>query len=280
VTVHVDRPERLATGTATPSSWRLVVLDLAATGPRHATAISVPQADATDRTLVVQSGSHATPDYAPVLTGGGIVTPIEYGQLPGLDAYRVRVSCAGPSPLRYTLGDELEGVGFVTYSSTQVACGGGLHDGHLAISLPHGAKFYVAVDDRDAWSVLVTSELPPVAIAPDGDGWQLLIGGGPNLEFDATSTSMSAYLDSDAHDIRVVVSCLGAHEVKVDVETGVKTIVHVGSFTAPCEDGQVVTTSRTFVVPSVQGFSVTVQPDSKMWLATTVQQRLPASRAP
>jgi hypothetical protein len=280
VTLHIDGPERLSTGTVSPSSWRFVVLDLARTATPYATTVEVPQLEGTERVHVVQSASHPDPEYRGVLTGGGIITPVEVGQLPSLDAYRVRVSCAGPSPLQYVIGDESETSGFVAYSTTQVACDGGLHDGQFAISLPHGAKVYVAVDDRDAWNLLVSSDIPPVAIAPDADGWRLMIGSGPDLEFDAVPTSMSSYLDAPSHDIRVVVSCFGGGGVRVDVETGVKTIVHVGSFTAPCEEGQPTTTTQAFVVPSVQGFTVTVQPDAKMWLATTVQERVAASPKP
>jgi hypothetical protein len=271
--VHLDGPVRLATGTSTASSWRFIIRPTVPTGAPHASAITLPQPDAGERVIIQASGEHPDPDYGQIQTGGGIFVPASVGAMASLDAYHVQVSCAGPSPLRYTFGDDGAPAGFTSYSTTEVACDGAVHDARLGLALPHGATVYVTVDARDAYDLLVTSDTPPVAAAPDESGWQTMIGYGPSLQFEARGVSLSSVIDNPAHEIRVVVSCSGGHSVTVNVDGGVKAYIHVGSFTAPCQSDGATTTAQSFRLPSSSGFTVTAEPDSKMWVVVTVQQR-------
>jgi hypothetical protein len=267
--VHIDEPMRLRTGTNTPSSWRFVVRPAVANGPPHVSAISMLEAGLDEQDLLTNSGQHLDPDYSEIQTGGGIVTPIKVGGLPSREDYRVRVSCAGPSPLSYTFGANGSETEFVSYLTTQVLCDGAIHEGRFDIPLPNGAEFFVATDDRNAWNLLVTSAEPPVSIAPDEGGWGMSMAIGPTLEFDPHSNSLSSAIEGPDRNIRIVVSCLGGHAVDVEVTSSGKK---VGTFKAACEPDQAQTSSANFRLPTA-GFEVNTMPDSKMWLAVTVQTR-------
>jgi hypothetical protein len=277
---HASGPARLVTGTETPSSWRFVVRRALAKGPPPALTIRLPEPDAEERVLFTASGQHPDPDYTAIQTGGGIITPRVVGSIPPLDGYRVRVSCAGPAPLRYAIGADNADTGVVTYSMTEVACDGAIHDGRFDIALPNGAPVFVATDDRDAWNLLVTTDPAPVSIAPNENGWALKIATGPDLTFDAQPNSLVSLIENPVREIRVVVSCFGGHSVKVDVAGTGSTAVFIGSFTALCEPGQATTSSATFSLPTSDGFEITAVPDTKMWVAITVQTRAPASPPP
>jgi hypothetical protein len=279
-TVHVDGPVRLVTGSATPASWRFVVRPAVANGAPHVSAISPLSPDDAEEVLVQNQGQHPEPDYGAILTGGGVVTPVEVGGVPSRENYRVRVSCGGPTTLSYTFGQSGGETGFVSYVTTQVPCDGAIHEGRFDIPLPNGAMVFVATDDRDAWSLLVTTEAPPVSMAPNEGGWTMSMAIGPTLEFDPHSFSLNSAVGGPVHEIRVVVSCLGGHSVAVTVASS-KTQVYtsVGSFTVSCEPSQVSTSSKIFRLPAAT-FEVTAQPDSKMWLAVTVQERAAAGEAP
>lgn len=269
------------------SAWR-VILEAPERIAPHATELRPPIMVPPDGWIDVASGVSPIdlPSYVDTPTGGGVLVPISIGSAPGRDGYRVQVACAGPANLRYTLGRTILGTGTAddgtidAFLTTEVECDGLTHLDTIGIVFPSGADVFVTADERLAWGISVTAEAPPIALEPDGGGWGLAIGAGPNLDFDGQPSGLSSMEDTSATtEIRVVVTCLGGSFVDVRVHAREFEDPPLAEFRADCRGDEAQTTAETIRIDTPT-FLIETDPDGKMWLAVTVQQRLPASPAP
>ena len=262
-----------------PTSWRFVLLAPARDAP-HATTIAEGMAPPTGDVILTTINSEA----AVPVDGPPPVDPptrLSYDGVPARDGYHVVVTCAGPSAIRYTLGaPRADGAGNLTgevdeHITNVVECDGRPSTDTLALPLPGGANVYVTADPRDAWQILVTGGTPPITTAPDGDGWQMHVAGGPDLEFEPSEFGFSSALEGDDRDINVVVTCLGGSKVDVRIELpSAEATRTFDTFVADCNATDPTTTAKTVHLPSA-AFTVVSAWDAKMWIAVTVQQRVP-----
>ena len=270
------------------SAWR-VVLEAPERIAHHATELLPGILIPPDGWIDVASGASPidVPNYLDNQTGGGVLLPLAIGSAPARDRYRVQVACAGPGNLRYMLGSTIRGTGTAddgtidAFLTTEVECDGMLARDAIEIALPAGAEVFVTADERIAWLISVSAEEPPVALDP-GDGfWALAIGTGPDLDFDGAPSGLSGMTDAaSGTEIRVVVTCLGGNFVDVKVHSRDFEDPPLASFRADCRGDEAQTTAQQVRLDS-EAFLVETDPDGKMWLAVTVQQRLlRASPAP
>jgi hypothetical protein len=99
---------------------------------------------------------------------------------------------------------------------------------------------------------------------------------GPTVELGDTSYSLSSGLEGKERDIRVVVTCLGGTGVDVTVHDVDTSQPAVGSFHVDCRGPDATTIAKVFTLRHPE-YIVEFQPRGEMWLAGTVQGRLPAS---
>ena len=288
--VGLEAGDALAIATAPGtghSAWR-VVLEAPERLAHHATELRPPSASPPDGwdELATGTSQGAVPSYLDNRTGGGVLGPVAIGSAPPRDRYRVEVACAGPSTLRYTLGSTIRGTGTAkdgtidAFVTTEVECDGLTTLDAIDIPLPVGAEVFVTADERLAWRVSVLAEAPPIALEPNGGGWGMAIGAGPDLHFDGMPAGLSSMSDPTVvTEIRVVVTCLGGSFVDVKVHAREWEDPPLAAFRADCSAGEAQTTAQT-VRLTTPTFLVETDPEGKMWLAVTVQERLAPSPAP
>jgi hypothetical protein len=269
---------RVATaGGNDPTAWR-VVLEAPERAPLHATELNAqPVAIEGSTELVRATSETATPNYGDLATGGGILSPVQFDGIPARDRYDVEVACAGPTPIEVSLGSTVaDGSGtsddgrILDNVATVVECDGETHVDAINLALPHGAQMFVTADARTVWQVVVRGQTPPVQLDWRSDGWQLVTGMGPDLNFKGTGTSMSNGLTGTNHEIRVVVSCLGRGGVDVTVRS-VAGEERIATFQVAC-DASAPMTVRKRVHVSGSAYTVEAKPSGKMWIAVAVQE--------
>jgi hypothetical protein len=273
--------DSLGIKTSGSPSWRIVVEAPAGTRSDATTIDTSFGPPAGDEQLTELASNTVEPTWvgspAPIDT----IAPIEVGSVAPRRSYRVLTSCAGPGPVRYLFGSRAQdGPGGINASSTTaVACDGAMHTDDLGLTERNGAQIYVLADPRVVWRVMVASEIPPVSVAADDTRWAMREATGPTVQLADRSYSMSSGLEGAERDIRVVVSCLGGTGVEVTVYDIDTAQTAVGSFHVACGGSDPVTVAKTFTLRH-PGYIVEVQPTGEMWLAATVQGRVPASPAP
>jgi hypothetical protein len=282
----LEAGDRLALRSTSWLSWR-VVLEAPERAPLHALGVGelgdIPPGETE---LAVGQNQVEAPSYADNLTGGGILVPIPVGALPGRDRYTVQVTCAGPTTLRYTFGRTILGTDTAAdgtideFSATEVECDGASHSDAIDIVQPSGAEFFVTVDARTAWTIRVTAEEAPIALDPGDIEWQMVVGSGPDLDYDGQESGLSGMTNTDGNtEIRVDVTCLGGGWIDVTVSAGgIEDPPTLGSFRADCRVEGATSTAQVVQLRS-QAFLVVADPSGKMWRAITVQERAPATRA-
>ncbi len=278
--VGLEAGDRLALRSTSWLSWRLV-LESPERGPRPSVDISPP--------------NEIPPGEVPLISNqdqpGGppadIRRPLPIGDVPGRGRYTVQVSCTGPSPLRYTFGNIIRDTGtsddgtIDVFSETAVECDGVSHADTIGIAAPSGAQVFVTVADGTRWFATVSADAPPIDLAPGDSQWQMVIGSGPDLDYDGQEVGLSGLTSSAANtEIRVVVTCLGGGYIDITVQDPtVENPPTLGSFRAECRADAPSTTSQIVQIRS-QAFVVVHDPSAKMWKAITVQERVAASPAP
>lgn len=277
--------DRLYVVSNKPASWRVALEAPGRSAPQATELRSEPEVPTGDGLVLDAASVTAVPIYQDPLFGGGAFVPGDVGVVAERDVYRVTFVCAGPRPIRYafrSLADESTAPEDVTeYSSTQVECDGAPHTDELELPLIEGGRLFVTADDRDAWRILVTSTAPPIAIAPNGNGWTLSAASGPDWLTGETS-AVSLPGPDDGGRARVTISCFGDGTVTGTIFVGPREGDPVDPFTLDCSIEHIngVVLVRTY---AKAGPAIDVVYDLHgipAWVAITVQVRAPASPPP
>jgi hypothetical protein len=174
--------------------------------------------------------------------------------------------CEPGSTLRVLFGDEIAGE-LVADAETVVSCNGAAQDVRLDVPYPGGSKVYVAAPAGATWSLLVSSETPPVQLTRTSPGWQLSGGVGPSFSFETHTIGLSGAGDGDDH-VQVVLACTGSASIEVVVEDGTPIGTHRQQFEATCSPEGAIT-SQTFKV-SEHGVSVSYLAPKGTWTALSI----------
>jgi hypothetical protein len=264
-----------------PASWRVVVDAPAREAPRAA-ALGDLSRPVDDEVLLDASSPLQTPDYGGPGSGGAPWTPVAMGAVPQRERYRVLVTCAGPSPIRFAfraLIDPPPATPPEDHSVTQVECDGGVEMDVLELPLDDPAQVLVSADPRTAWLMFVTSDPPPITIAPDEDGWTISAGSGPNFFDDAQPGGLSVPGAEGGGDVRVVISCSGDTTITGTIDVGAVAGQKLDPFEIDCApDGNTLARIYPDAAPYVE---VLWDPHgARIWFVVSVQVRGPANPRP
>jgi hypothetical protein len=186
----------------------------------------------------------------------------EIGAIPPRETYDASAWCTGTSPIRYVLGDVINGV-TVADTETQVACDPARFSGvSLGIAQPNGSRVFLAADPGARVSFLLSGATPPVALTRSLPGWQISGGLGPDYEFETTGHSFAGAGVGEDH-IQVVLACTGTEPIEVAVEDAITQ-----TFSATCTpDGN--TTAQLLKVTE-QGVAVRYVAPKGAWTALSI----------
>jgi hypothetical protein len=189
------------------------------------------------------------------------------GAVPARSTYQVTAWCRGASPIRYILGNVVDGA-IVADTETQIDCHSApVRGGSLDVPQPNGSLVYLAAEPGTQVSLLLTSPAPPIAVAQSEPGWRMSDSIGPDLAFESHPVSMRGVGVGEDH-VRVVLECSGYDPIEVVVEDGAHIGSHSQTFDAVCTpDGD--TTSATFKVPE-QGVNVRYVAPTYSWTALSI----------
>ena len=267
--------DSLSISTTAPTSWRIALVDPGRTAP-HAKSIAKDVTAAAGRRLDAEAASeNATPDYG--ATGSPSVGANAVMSLSFKDAFRIAVSCAGPVPLRYRLAAPIGStIADDRWAATNIAmtvqCDGGTHVDELRFPFSTGADVWIEDPAGSAWRIAAAWEDPPIASAPDGDGWGLGIGLGPNLWLVPTDPDVAEMSFEEANRVRLYVTCLGGTSVDLELRDLDTNALTTG--TALCRDGSATDTIIPVDEPG-RRFALRTAIHGPMWLAVTLQQGTP-----
>ncbi len=154
---------------------------------------------------------------------------------------------------------------------TQVECDGEAHEDLVELPQLDDTRLVVTSESRTAWQVLVVSDLPPIALAPDGNGWQMSTGFGPTYFADGAEGGAGGIGPDDGGDVRVVISCAGETILTGSIDVGPALSQSPDPFRIDCSGGA--TLARTYEHAGV-AVDVWYVPDgAPIWLAVTTQVR-------
>jgi hypothetical protein len=240
-----------------------------------------------DRDVAFGARSEATvPDYGPTGTGGGIRTPAAMGSVIDRPAYRVQVTCAGPNPIRYSFGrliDEANPPDPLPedHSSTQVACDGALHEDVIDVPLREGARLLVTSDPQTVWEIQGTADEPPISLAPDGGGWTMSTGLGPNWMTSGNAEGYGGIGPADGGPVRVVITCSGEATLTGTIDVSGSPTGKVDPFSIDCSGRSGGgTLEREYAHGSVISEVFFDPHGGTIWLAITTQVRGPGAPRP
>jgi hypothetical protein len=245
-TVLANGPDEVSLRATDRASWRVVLrrLDGAAPTPsaEQPQPLAVPEGHerVIDRQLATVQPGEVDPSLAPLPAQG-------LGVMPARSAYTLRAWCRDGDAIRYIHAQTFENGPPVPTTTTLIDCDGRVHELQLAVPEPHGSHVYVAADPGTLWSVLVSSEMPPVAIVWEQPGWQLSAGGGPDLSFSTTTMSFTGPGVEGGGPVLAIMDCAGRGAIEVTVDVGVRIGERVESFMATCTPEGAIT-SHTFEV--------------------------------
>jgi hypothetical protein len=245
---EAGRPTGLTFTAPWTARWRVVVIRTGAAPadvPPGAEPPHLTPRDGEEELIHLEDETVVAGDPSPDLDGTFIQ---EVGSLPARWSYRVALWCTGSDPMRYIHGDEIDGT-FLEGTTTQVPCDGNVHGVRLGYPEINGSRAFVAAKAGTNWSLLVSGEEPPIAIAEDQPGWQLRVGFGPHLSFDAAEAGHSAPGVDGGGPVLIVLACTGAEPIEVTVEVGEAIGDRQETFVADCApDG--VETTMSFEIPA------------------------------
>jgi hypothetical protein len=280
--VDLEAGDRLHLRSDQPASWRVVV-EAPPRAALHATSLADLPRPVDEEVLLDASSPSQTPDYGAPGTGIGTWTPVAMGAVPQRERYRVLVTCAGPSPVRVAFRQLIEPAPATPpgdHSVTQVECDGGVHVDMLELPLGDPAQVLVSSDPGTAWLMFVTSDPPPITIAPDEDGWTTAAASGPNYFDDAQPGGVSLPAAESGGDVRVVISCSGDTTITGTIDVGPVVGQKLDPFEIDCAalGGNTLARIHPDAAPYVE---VLWDPHgARIWLAITVQVRGPANPRP
>jgi hypothetical protein len=268
--VVADGPRSVSLVTTDPASWRVLVRRLDGAGPGPSAVLPFLQPGDHEESLIdrqgmtVQSGGPVPTDHC---CRFGTLILENIGAMPGRFDYRVQLTCTPGGELRYIHGDDIAGR-FVARTITQVDCDGLVHAIGLGIPEPYGTRVFVAAARETVWSVLVTSELPPVALVRDRSGYQFAGGAGPSYAFETHSHAYSGIGTEEAGPIIVVLACMGSEPIEVTVRLGSGEDARIETFRAGCT-AEAALTEQTFEANGVDVGVEYVAPKGS-WSAMTI----------
>ena len=221
-TQPIDAFEPLEIGLIAPrvASWRVVVRRLEGgnvdPGPPAGPLVLGPGHEE-----LFGAEDRRTPPNAPGWRDSGLVIE-EVGSVPGRMEYAAATKCAGGGNLRVIFGHDLESglTGLVATTETLVPCDGDARRVTIGIPAPAGSQLYVAAAPGTEWSILVSAQEPPIAVAAERPGWQLQVAHGPDLSFEAMQAGFSAPGVDGGGPILLVFACAGTAPIEVIVEVG------------------------------------------------------------
>jgi hypothetical protein len=255
-----------------PASWRIVVHGEPGTAGA-AGSLPTLERPAGHETLVDRAATLLYPGSPPYGDAGFVFE--EFGTVAARNSYTVQAVCRAGSAIRVVLGHDDAGV-LLPDTLTWVPCDGSTHRVDLRIPAPSGGGIYVAGDPATMWSILVSDDTPPVALATDVPGWQMSTGFGPDLSFDGAGASVpgdGVQLDGfgsgpGGGNVQVIIECAGSGSIDVGVDLDPATGQHIEHFEAACEPGGA-RTSQIFVSPS-ELVQVRYLPPVGAWTALTI----------
>ena len=265
-TVLGNGPEEVSLRVTDRASWRVVLsrLDGAApTSPADPQPLAVPEGH--DPLVERQDATLQPGGPAATFLGGPAE---EIGVVPAREAYTLRARCEGGDAIRYIHADFFDDGRLVPATTTVVDCDGRVHELQLAIPSPDARRVFVAADPAIRWSVLTSSETPPVALVQDQPGWQLSTGAGPDLTFSATTMSFTGPGVEGGGQIMVVMACAGRGTIEVIVDVGVPRGTRVERFVADCAPEGAIT-GQTFDADG-SSIDVTFPKPAGSWTALSI----------
>ena len=197
----------------------------------------------------------------------------EVGAVPARWAYAAQLWCEPGASMRLVLGDLIDGV-LTADTETHILCDGRVHEMSLDIPQPNGSRVFVAAPPGARWSLLVTSAMPPIALASDVPGWQSSIGYGPslNIDDDPHGVSMTGG-DPEGERAMVVLACTGTEPIEVSVDSSEPLGDDFETFLADCAEGGA-ETSKIFEVEGATLVNYTAPP----WEWTAMSVLVPAPK--
>ncbi len=284
--VDLQAGDGLGIFTSQAASWRIVV-EAPARDALHATAIAEVTPPTDDVVLLDVNSETSTPEYAPAGTGGSMFVPAEYGTVQGRGVQRISLACAGPGTVRVAFAQnaDLFATGSAIddgYGAIQVECDGAIHRDVLELPPFDSAAVLVTAESRQAWHLIVSTDHPPIDVAPNGGGWTLSTAIGPDYFAELHEHGVSLVGPVGGGDVRVVVRCSGDATLDgtIDVGLGTRSSARLDPFTLDCRQDGAETLERSY---SGTGEQVHVELDAHggaIWLAVSAQVRDPASAAP
>ena len=218
--IDADGPRQVSLSAPRTASWRIVVSRLEGNGPTPAVDPAPLELQPGEESLVSEEDQSVLAGGRPDPDAPGLSLQ-DLGALSGRYWYRVRASCVGDTAIRHIVANDVNGT-YRALTTTFVPCDGAVHETFLDVPQPSGAELYVAATPEARWSILVSSEQPPVALAEDQPGWQMQVGFGPHLSFDGMEHGFSAPGVEGGGPVVIVFACAGDAPIEVIVDVGRK----------------------------------------------------------
>jgi hypothetical protein len=263
-TVHVERTESIGFSMSDRASWRIVVRGAPPFAMVFTSARVFPLPPGQQELVRLDDLTVERVGEPWGISGLAIQ---EIGAVPPRERYSAAVWCRGASPIRYILGDTVNGV-IVPDTETQVACQPGVAwEAGLGIAQPNSSRVFLAADPGGQVSFLLTSRAPPVALTQDLPGWRISGGLGPDFAFETTTHSLGGAGVGEDH-VQVVLACTGTEPIDVEVADGTPIGKHTQKLEATCtQDGS--TTSQIFKVAET-GVGVSYVAPKGSWTAVSI----------
>lgn len=264
--IYDDGPITLYLAAPREANWRVVVRRLDGAGPIPAADPAPLEFEPGEEALVTEENRSVLPGGRPDPDAPGL-TLGDLGSLAGRYSYRVQASCVGDTAIRHIVANDVNGT-YQAFITTLIPCDGAVHDTFLDVPQPFGAVSYVAATPEARWSILVSSEQPPVAIAEDQPGWQMQVGFGPHLSFDGMEHGFSAPGVEGGGPVLIVFACAGDAPIEVVVDVGRRVGEREETVSADCAP-EGAETSQTFELATGQ-VHLTYTAPVGTWIAITI----------
>lgn len=243
--VRLEDAADVSVRTTGSASWRVVVRGNPASLPQATANPVLPPAEAGRQALVdVQLGTVES-GFAWGTRGWRIE---EAGVVSARLGYGASIWCPSGSELRLVFGSEAQGE-ITPTTETHLACDGLVHDLWQGIASPHGSPVFVAAAPGTQYSLLVTSDAPPIELLSEKAGWELTSGFGPSLSFDDMPHGVSGIGPEGGGRVAIGFVCAGTQGIAVTIELGEEYGERRDRFIAACTP-EGATTFREFEIPS------------------------------
>jgi hypothetical protein len=263
-TLSLASPAHVVLRYTEPTSWRVIVRGDLAALPLPSENPVIPPADAAFQELV--RSDDQTMDAGEPWGNSGLLIR-EVMPVPGRFGYAARLWCPFGDSVRLVFGSPIENGPLVAETETEIACNDLIHDLDLRMPEPAGSQVFVAAAPGTRWSLLVTSEMPPITLGDDVPGWQMEAGFGPDFAFEEQGVSLSGAGDGVVK-VQAVLACTGTKPIEVTVEDGTPIGTHGQVFTATCTPGGSI--NRQIFTVSPSGVNVSFTAPQGTWTALSL----------